>query len=95
MVDDERPGRFKRVSLFILLSLGTGILLSLFTQLQGIVRFVFSLGALYLGILAFRHYETWGVRIGYIALSLFVFVLATAVITAILIANGRIQLPAA
>lgn len=65
------------------LSLLCGILLALYTQIEGIVRFVFSLAALLIGIYVFRRFEAIGRRIAFIAGSLFFFVLTVVFIAII------------
>ncbi|MFF2887964.1 hypothetical protein [Paenibacillus sp. NPDC057967] len=51
-------------------SLLTGICMALFTQIDGFVKFLFSLLALYIGIRYFRRFETVGMRVLYIVLAL-------------------------
>jgi len=51
-------------------SLLTGICMALFTQIEGFVKFLFSLLALYIGIRYFRRFETVGMRVLYIVLAL-------------------------
>lgn len=65
-------------------SLLTGICMALFTQIEGFVKFLFSLLALYIGIRYFRRFETVGMRVLYIVLALvftFITILSIVVYT--------------
>ncbi|REK76399.1 hypothetical protein [Paenibacillus paeoniae] len=47
-----------------------GICMAIFTQIDGFVKFLFSLLALYIGIRYFRRFETVGMRVLFFALTL-------------------------
>ena len=59
-----------KVLWLLLYSVACGILLSLYINIQDLIKFAFSLGALYLGIRFFRSNESLGMRIGLIITSL-------------------------
>lgn len=63
------------------LSLLCGILLALYTQTGAIIRFVFSLAALLIGIYAFKRFEGIGRRVAFIAGSLFFFLVTVVFLT--------------
>lgn len=57
-------------------------LLLLFSQIQDLLKYIFSLGALYLGIHFFKRYETRGMRIAFVVTTIvlyFVFTVCYAV----------------
>jgi hypothetical protein len=74
----------------LLFSFCAGLLLALFALVNGILKFVFSLGALYVGILYFRRQESVGMRIGFVVLSIVFFIIMTIVLTAIMYVQGKI-----
>ncbi|MNI02530.1 hypothetical protein D3C73_554070 [compost metagenome] len=59
-----------RIIWLLLYSLACGILLSLYINIQDLIKFAFSLGALFLGIRFFRSNESLGMRIGFILTSI-------------------------
>lgn len=61
-----------------------GLMLALFTQIEEMYRYLFSLLALYLGIRFFRRYETLGLRITFFVLGVVFFLLITVIIAAII-----------
>jgi hypothetical protein len=81
--------RFKTVMWLLLFSFCAGLLLALFALVNGILKFVFSLGALYVGILYFRRQESVGMRIGFVVLSIVFFIIMTIVLTAIMYVQGK------
>lgn len=65
-------------------SLLAGICMALFTQIEGFVKFIFSLLALYIGVRYFRRFETVGMRVLFIVLTLvftFITILSIVVYT--------------
>ncbi|MFD1952750.1 hypothetical protein ACFSL6_00780 [Paenibacillus thailandensis] len=76
--------KWKTALWIFLYSVAVGALLAAFSYTPGIVKYVFSLLALYLIIRFFRQYETWPVRILFIAQSIIMYLLG-AVITAMII----------
>lgn len=61
-----------------------GVLLTLYTNIHDMSKFIFSLGALYAGIRFFRRFEQKGLRIWFIVLSVilyFIFSFAFALYT--------------
>jgi hypothetical protein len=52
-------------------------LLCLFSQIQDLLKYIFSLGALYVGIQFFKRYESRGMRIAFVVTTvLFYFIFA-------------------
>ncbi|MOA36823.1 hypothetical protein D3C78_1583690 [compost metagenome] len=60
-----------------------GLLLAVFSVLGGVIKYVFSLLALYIGIRYFRRFETLGLRITFFVLAIFFFLLIAVIIAAI------------
>jgi hypothetical protein len=61
-----------------------GVLLTLYTNIHDMSKFLFSLGALYAGIRFFRRFEQTGLRVWFIVLSVllyFIFSLGFALYT--------------
>lgn len=52
----------------VLYSIGCGIFLTLYSQVQDLLRYAFSLAALFTGIHFFRSFDALGSRIAFIAL---------------------------
>jgi hypothetical protein len=50
-----------------------GILLTLYSNIHDMSKFIFSLGAIYAGIRFFRRYESKGMRIWFIVLSVILY----------------------
>lgn len=86
-------GGFKHAFMITAYAFVCGLLLSLFALIDGLFRFAFSLGALFLGIRFFRDFETMGSRIWFIALSIFFYFVLTIIITMVLYAQGKLVLP--
>ncbi|PZE22517.1 hypothetical protein CBW46_001660 [Paenibacillus xerothermodurans] len=62
------------------------VLLVLFSQIQDLFKYVFSIGALYFGVHFFKRHETRGMRIAFVVTTMvlyFMFALIYAVIVAI------------
>lgn len=53
----------------------TGALLFVFTIIPGLWRYIFSLGAFFIGVRVFGMYESWKARMSYILASLVFFFL--------------------
>lgn len=71
-----------RTSLWVILyALMAGVSLALFANIPDLIKYVFSLLALYLGIRFFRRFETVGLRVTFIVLAI-VFYFITAFIFA-------------
>ncbi|UUZ85825.1 hypothetical protein LJK88_21555 [Paenibacillus sp. P26] len=61
-------------------SLVCAALLSLFAQIQDVFKYIFSLGALFVGIHFFRRYEARGMRIAFIVTTVcFYFIFAVVI----------------
>lgn len=74
---------------FLLWSFLTGHLLLIFSWSDfSLFRYVYSLGALFIGIYFFRQFESKGLRIGYILMSLFFYL----VLTVFYVALGEIPI---
>ncbi|MCZ8511432.1 hypothetical protein O9H85_03045 [Paenibacillus filicis] len=71
-------------------SLVCALLLSLFSQIQDLLRYIFSLGALYAGIQFFRRYEGRGMRIAFVVTTV-LFYFAFTVIIAMVIAMKQMN----
>jgi hypothetical protein len=65
-----------------------GISLSLFTQIAGFTKYIFSLLAIYIAIRFFRRFETAGKRVLFVVLSVFFCFIAILSITAYLFARN-------
>ncbi len=89
---EENPSRAKTVMWILLYSAAIGLLLMLFTSIQIIVRYVFSLGAIFVGIKFFGKFDKLSHRIWFIVLSLFFFMFFTLLSVIFLIMSGRIDL---
>ncbi|MFF2093612.1 hypothetical protein [Paenibacillus sp. NPDC058174] len=83
-LDEYEEPRWKTVLWILLYSLVCGLLLMAFSLIASIVKFVFSLAALFLIIRFFKRYERWGARGAFIALTV-VFYFLSAVIAAFFI----------
>lgn len=57
--------------------------LALFSSLTTFIKYVFSLLTIYIAIRFFRRYETIGIRIVFIALSIILYFLIVIIVTAI------------
>ncbi|GBF71927.1 hypothetical protein PA598K_00153 [Paenibacillus sp. 598K] len=86
---------FKRALLLTAYSFACGLLLAVFAQMDSLLRFAFSLGALLLGIRFFRDFESLRSRITFIALAIVFYVLITIIIIMVLYAQGKLDIPEA
>ncbi|MFC5652108.1 hypothetical protein ACFPYJ_23930 [Paenibacillus solisilvae] len=75
--------RLKAGFLIFLYGMVCGLLLAIFPVIESIIRFVFSLLALALGVYTFRRFEAVRSRIVFVVLAIFFFLLFTVVFTAI------------
>jgi len=69
-------------------SIAGGLLLMLFAQIQDIIRYVFSLGAFFLGIHFFKRYESKGMRIAFIVLGVIWYFLFNLIYVFLAYING-------
>ena len=74
--------KFKNALWLLLYSFMAGLSLSLFTQIQDIFKYLFSLLAIYIGIRFFRRFESIWMRVAFIAVAI-VFYFAAALAFAI------------
>ncbi|OUM96430.1 MAG: hypothetical protein A9Z00_13500 [Thermobacillus sp. ZCTH02-B1] len=93
MHDDERITT-KDVFLLIGCSALIGALLVAFVMYQPIVRVIFSLGALFVGIRFFRRYERLAMRVWLVILSTVFFVIYTFLVVVYLYSTGMYAPPA-
>ncbi|MEW9697813.1 hypothetical protein [Paenibacillus sp. SI8] len=73
-----------RIVWLFIYSIICGVLLTLYTNIHDMSKFLFSLGALYAGIRFFRRYEQTSLRVWFIVLSVllyFIFSLGFALYT--------------
>ncbi|MBD0379352.1 hypothetical protein [Paenibacillus sedimenti] len=73
-----------RILWLFIYSIICGVLLTFYTNIQDMTKFIFSLGALYAGIRFFRRFEQIGFRVWFIVLSVilyFIFSLGFALYT--------------
>jgi hypothetical protein len=68
-------------------------LLSLFSQIQDLLKYLFSLGALYIGVQFFKRHEERGMRIFFVIATIVLYFII-AVIYAMYLAVTTGQLPA-
>ncbi|NHN28445.1 hypothetical protein [Paenibacillus agricola] len=73
-------------------SLVAAILLSLFSQIQDLLKYLFSLGALYVGVQFFKRHEALGMRISFVAATIVLYFII-AIIYAMYLAVTTGQLP--
>lgn len=81
-MEEYDNSKWKTVLWIALYSIVIGTLLSVFVQIESMIRYVFSLLALYLIVRFFKRFETWGPRIAFIVCSLVVFFLAAIIFVA-------------
>lgn len=62
--------------------------LVVFTSLNSFVKYLFSLLTVYIGIRFFRRFETIGLRITFVLLSIFMYFLGVIIYTMILVYNN-------
>ncbi|WP_248926441.1 hypothetical protein [Paenibacillus hamazuiensis] len=75
-------------------SIVCALLLTLFSQIQDMLKYLFSLGALYTGIQFFRRYDTKGPRIAFVIVSVVLFfVFSIAYAMYLYIKTGEIPNP--
>ena len=91
---DEYEGgsRFRTGMWIVLYSMVVGLLLVLFTSISIIMRYVFSLGAIFIGIRFFSKFEKLSHRLWFIGLSILFFIFFTVLSVIFLIMSGRIDL---
>lgn len=77
-----------RTAAVILYSLGCGILLVLFTMVESLFRFTFSLLAFLAALRFFSTYETWGSRIAFIIVTIVFYLLFIIIYTMIAYVRG-------
>ncbi|TBL78341.1 hypothetical protein [Paenibacillus thalictri] len=63
----------------IAFSVACALLLTLFSHIQDMMKYIFSLGALYAGIQFFRRYDTKGARIVFVILSIVLYFVFTLI----------------
>lgn len=74
--------RTSRVLWTLFFALLTGLTLALFTLIEGMIKYLFSLAALFLAVKYFKRGDTLGYRIFYIVFALIVFfVFITVMVT--------------
>lgn len=73
---------------FLGFSLIISLLMALFILVPGFVRYLFSLGALYIGLQYFKRHEGWGLRIGILVTSIVLTLLITVVYVALAYVYG-------
>jgi hypothetical protein len=69
-------------------SFACAVLLALFSQFTDIIKYVFSLFALFLGIRFFRNYETLKQRIAFFAIAIVLYFVVNVVYVVLAFANG-------
>ncbi len=75
--------RLKTGFLVFLYGMVCGLLLAVFPLIESVIRFVFSLLALVLGVYSFRRFQSVRARIVFVILAILFFVLFTMVFTMI------------
>lgn len=83
---------WKNGLLLVLYSMAVGACLMLFSMIDGLIKYGFSLGAFLLGIRFFRTFERIGQRIGFVALSLVFYFVFIFIAVAVMVATGRMPL---
>ena len=69
-------------------SILTGALMTCYLIIPGMIKYVFSLASLYIGFQYFRRTESWGLRVGFLVLTVFLALLFTLVYTGLAMKNG-------
>ncbi|WP_127584313.1 hypothetical protein [Paenibacillus koleovorans] len=83
----------KKTLWLLLLSFIAGHLLLIFSWLNGgLFRYVFSIGALLIGVYFFKQYDSLKLRIWFIVVSVFFYLLLTIIYTMIYVATGKIPI---
>jgi len=93
MTDERERIEGKDVFWLFAYSVLIGALLAVFSSLQSFWKFLFSLGALFVGFRFFGRYERFAMRVWLVVLSLFFFFLFTVVLALILYFSGRVTMP--
>lgn len=78
----------KKTLWVLLYSAACGLLLMIYSQFQDILKYLFSLGAVILGIRFFRRFETRGMRISFILLGVFFYFLFAVIYTFVAYIKG-------
>jgi uncharacterized membrane protein YjjP (DUF1212 family) len=84
--------RYLRFLTILGYSLLCAVLLSLFSQIQDLLKYLFSLGALYMGVQFFKRYEEMGMRIAFV-ISTIVLYFLIAIVYAMYLAVQSGQMP--
>ncbi|WP_424765851.1 hypothetical protein [Paenibacillus sp. sgz302251] len=71
-----------------------GAMLAMFSLIEGMIKYLFSLLALYIGIRFFRRFDTLGIRISFFVLGIVFYLLIALTIAAVLYIRDN-PLPAA
>lgn len=87
--EDYTESKWKTALWIILYAIACGALLAIFSLVSSMVKFLFSLLALYLIIRFFKRYETWGVRIVFILSTLIIYFGVALIATAIKFMNDN------
>lgn len=72
----------------IIHGIGAGLCLVGFTMINDLMRYAFSLGAFFLGLRFFSHYDTWGVRAGFIGATVLFYMFFVLLYTVLAYING-------
>lgn len=78
----------KKVLIVLLYSLICGALLAVYTQIQGMLKYIFSIGAIIVGVRFFKNYESLAMRISMILMSIVMFFVVVLIIAIILFARN-------
>lgn len=68
--------------------LGAGALLVGFTFINDLLRYAFSLGAFFIGLRFFSHYDTWGIRLSFVGVTIIFFMFFVMLYTVLAYAYG-------
>ncbi|QAY65532.1 hypothetical protein [Paenibacillus protaetiae] len=93
-LEEIKVSKWRTASGILLYSVAAGVLLAIFSMIPNMIRFVFSLLALYLVIRFFRKVESWKSRTVFIVLALFFYFLAAIVVAMVRFVNSG-EIPAA
>ncbi|CDN44680.1 MULTISPECIES: hypothetical protein [Paenibacillus] len=77
----ETESRWRGFAAAMLYGIACGLLMTLFVMVPGVIRFVFSLVALWLGLRFFRAHETVWRRVGFVFVSILFFILSVIAYT--------------
>ncbi|MFX3633322.1 MAG: hypothetical protein ACE3L7_30675 [Candidatus Pristimantibacillus sp.] len=92
--EDDMESKWKTALWIVMYAIACGALLAIFSLVTSMVKFLFSLLALYLIIRFFKRYETWGVRIVFIISTLIIYFGVALIATAIKFMNDNALNPA-